>query len=110
MECGDVNRERERFLVRSPKTEGHAGGESRIVPIFPELRPYFDAAFEAAAEGDVLVFPRLKERGTYANLRTRFLKIIHRAGGKPWGRLFQNLRSSRATELADQYPSHVATA
>ena len=104
-----VNWERSRFRVLSPKTERHPGMEERIVPIFRELRPYFDAAFEAAPEGDILVFPWLAERGTNANLRTRFLKIVARAGVKPWPRLFQNLRSSRATELADQFPSHVCT-
>ena len=35
--------------------------------------------------------------------------IIKRAGVKPWGKLWQNLRSSCATELADQFPEHVLT-
>ena len=43
-----------------------------------------------------------------ANLRTRFQKIIKLAGLKPWPRLLHNLRASRQTELADQYPEHVA--
>jgi len=30
------------------------------------------------------------------------------AGVKPWPKLFQNLRASRATELAADYPAHVA--
>ncbi len=104
-----MNWERERFLVQSPKTEHHAGKEFRIAPIFPELRPHFDAAFDAAADGDALVFPWLLERRTSTNLRTRFLRIIAKAGIKPWPKLFVNLRSSRATELADDYPSHIAT-
>ena len=29
------------------------------------------------------------------------------AGVSPWPRLFQNLRASRETELADRFPSHV---
>lgn len=28
----------------------------------------------------------------------------------PWPKLFQNLRASRATELANEYPAHVAAA
>ncbi len=35
----DVNWETGRMMVRSPKTERHPGGESRLVPIFGELRP-----------------------------------------------------------------------
>ena len=44
-----------------------------------------------------------------ANLRTQFHKIIERAGRTPWPRLFQNLRSSRETELAEQFPLQVVT-
>ena len=31
-----------------------------------------------------------------------------RAGIKPWVQTFQNLRSTRATELCERFPSHVA--
>ena len=44
------------------------------------------------------------------NLRTMFEKIIKRAGLKPWPKLFQNLRSTRETELAETYPIHVVCA
>ena len=44
------------------------------------------------------------------NLRTQFLRIIKRAGLKPWPRLFHNLRANRETELAKAYPIHVVTA
>ena len=44
------------------------------------------------------------------NLRTRLQWIIKRAGLKPWPKLWQNLRSTRETELADQFPAHVAAA
>jgi integrase len=33
-----------RMTVPSPKTEHHDGGESREVPLFPELRPFLEAA------------------------------------------------------------------
>ena len=35
------------------------------------------------------------------------LKIIARAGLEPWAKLFQNLRATRETELAEIYPMHV---
>ena len=41
------------------------------------------------------------------NLRTTFTKIVRRAGLVACPRLFHNLRSSRQTELAEHYPSHV---
>ena len=41
----DVNWEHGRILVNSPKTEHLAGGESRLVPMFRELRPYLEQAF-----------------------------------------------------------------
>ena len=34
-------------------------------------------------------------------------RVIHRAGLTPWPRLFHNLRSTRQTELAEKFPSHV---
>src|SRR5262249_23451502 len=43
------------------------------------------------------------------NLRTQFFRILRRAGVQPWERLFHNLRASRQTELADQFPLHVVT-
>ena len=35
----DVNWERERILIHSPKTEGK-GKATRVIPLFPELRPF----------------------------------------------------------------------
>lgn len=42
------------------------------------------------------------------NLRTQLERIIKRAGLATWPKLFQNIRASRATELAAEYPAHVA--
>jgi hypothetical protein len=36
------------------------------------------------------------------------MKILKRAGLTPWPRLFHNLRASRETELAGEWPLHVA--
>lgn len=35
------------------------------------------------------------------------LRIIHQAGVTEWPKLFQNLRSTRQTELEEDFPSHV---
>ena len=41
------------------------------------------------------------------NLGTTFKKIIRRAGVEVWPKPFQNLRSSRQTELEQTYPTYV---
>lgn len=104
----DVDWERNRFLVRSPKTEHHVGCESRWVPIFPELKPLLAEAFESAAEGTIFIINR--SRDTNTNLRTSLGRIIHRAGLKPWPKRWHNLRATRQTELAATYPLHVVCA
>lgn len=110
----DVDWAGQRLLVTSPKTEHHAGKGSRVIPLFPELAEVLSDCFEAAEEGEVYIagdHHRAKAKGPKtwrnANLRTQFNRIIRRAHMTPWERLFHNLRSSRQTELADQYPVHV---
>ena len=73
-----------------------------IVPIFPELEPYLRDAFDPEN-----VFVVTIAEAATKNFRTRFTKIIKRAGVEPWPKLFQNLRATRQTELADTFPAHV---
>lgn len=108
LEWSDVDWEKNRFRVHSPKTEHLDDGGDRWVPIFPELRPYLEEAFDTAAPGTVHVINRYRDAG--CNLRTQMLRIIKRAAVKPWPKLFQNLRASRETELAATYPIHVVCA
>ena len=105
---GDVDWDRGRLTVHSPKTEHHEGKATREVPIFSELRPHLEAAWEQAAEGAEFIINRYRHAGQ--NLRTTFQKIIRRAGLTPWPKLFQNLRSTRETELALKHPIHVVVA
>ena len=104
----DIDWENSRFTVTSPKTEHHEGHESRVVPIFPELYQYLRDAYEMAEEGDEYCITRYRD--TTVNLRTQLQRIIKRAGLNPWPRLWQNLRSTRETELADKFPVHVVSA
>ncbi len=101
----DVDIERNRFTATSPKTEHHAGHESRIVPLFPEVADALDEAFTTAPEGAEFCVTRY--RLNTLNLRTQFNRIIRRAGLQPWPRLWQNLRSSRQSELCGEFPEHV---
>ncbi|MFN9220122.1 MAG: tyrosine-type recombinase/integrase [Planctomyces sp.] len=109
-----------RFTVRSPKTEHHEGKGSRIVPLFPELAAVltegFDVALqaiEAAGSGNTagtVCGPVItRYRDSTKNLRTTFGKILTRAGLKPWPKLLQNLRSTRETELAEEFPLQAVT-
>lgn len=105
LEWTDIDWARERFKVTSSKTK-HQGKGSREVPIFPELRPYLEDAFELAQEsGAIYVITRYRD--TNMNLRTQFGRILKRAGLTPWPKLFHNLRASRQTELEDKFPGHV---
>jgi integrase len=93
----DVDFEHDRFIVHASKTSHHADGGVRTVPMFPELKPLFQDAFDNARDGDVFCITRYRDKSV--NLRTRLTKYIRRAGLEPWPKLFQNLRSTRETEL-----------
>lgn len=101
----DVNWEHGRIRVPSPKTEHHDGGASRMIPLFPELRLHLLEVFEEAEPGTEHVIARYRDIGT--NLRTHMHRIIRKAALEPWPKTFQNLRSTRETELAEQFPMHV---
>ncbi|REJ89270.1 MAG: integrase [Planctomycetota bacterium] len=101
----DVNWESEAITIHSPKTEHHEGKGTRVIPLFADLRPFLQAAWDEAEEGAVHVITRYRHRST--NMRTAFLRYLNRAGITPWPKLFHNLRASRETELADEFPEHV---
>ena len=112
----DISWQAGRITVASPKTEHHEGKGNRIIPLFPELRGVLqEARAEAGPNAEYVVNgyrdTAITERGwRNCNLRTQFERLIKRAGLKPWPRLFHNLRSSRETELAAEYPIQVVTA
>jgi integrase len=86
----DVDWEHNRFLVRSPKTERHAGRGERLVPLFPELRA------ELEKHGKTTEFVIQKIRGV---LCSSFQKIAVRAGLGTIVRPFDNMRMSRSNEV-----------
>ncbi len=108
LKWSDVDWEGQRIVITSPKTKRHRGGDKRVCPIFPEVYPFLLSASEAAPDGAVWIFPSV--RSAEKNLRKWLERAILKTGRKPWPRLWVNLRASRATELADKYPSHVAAA
>jgi len=98
---GDVDWEGQRIHIRSRKTERHEGHAERIIPLFPELADLLQQAFDEAPEGSECV---VRWRDSAINLRTQAHRIIKRAKLTPWPKTFQNLRSSRQTELAEAFP------
>lgn len=105
LKWNDVLWDQGRIVVHSPKTEHRPGQEMRVIPMFPELTTALSEAQELAPDGAEFVINRYRDASQ--NLRTQFLKIIKRAGLKPWPRLFHNLRASRQTELSARHPIHV---
>jgi integrase len=91
---GDVDWEHDRIMVDSPKTG------PRNIPIFPELRPHLEKAWDEAPEGTEFVITRYRDRN--CNLRTQLCRVIKKAKLTPWPKLFQNLRSTRETELLNE--------
>ena len=106
LKWSEVNWERNRFIVHSPKTEKQ-GKSKRTVPIFKELYPFFRDAFESAPEGVDRVFPEITAK---KSLGSFIAKTATRAGIVLWVKPFQNMRSTRATELIEIYPAHIVNA
>jgi integrase len=101
----DVNWAESRILIHACKTERHAGKGSRWIPLFPELVSPLQECFDQAEPGSEYVIG--KYRINSSTLRKQLRQIAERAGITLWEKPFQNCRSTRATELEEDFPSHV---
>ena len=100
----DIDWTKNRFTVRSPKTEGHEGKDKRVVPLFPELRKELEQHFLFAKPfGDSPVIQCYQ--GTSWNLSDSFQKIAKRAGLGTIERPFDNMRMSRSIEVFEHFGS-----
>ena len=88
-----------RLLVHSTKTERYKGRESRVIPLFPELRAELEALWEETPEGGSPYI--VSENRT--TVRKHVEEIVFFAGLNRWERLIQNFRSSRAIEIARDF-------
>ena len=88
--------DRQELVVPSPKT-GY-----RELPLFPELHDILLPLWEAASEGEPLLFPG--HQLTNAALRSRLESACRAAGVPLWPKPFQNMRATRETELFNEYP------
>ncbi|MBM3966334.1 MAG: hypothetical protein FJ308_14910 [Planctomycetes bacterium] len=92
-----------------PKGEHHEGRGIRSCPIFPELRPILDEAFEIFGDKSEYVVAAPQYRAVAntvmgwknSNLRTEMTRLLRRAGVSGWPRLFHTVYFKRG-ELADQ--------
>ncbi len=100
----DVALDGKTMTVTSPKTEHYEGKGTRQCPVFPELRQLIEDAREVAPADSEFMIQRYRES---SNLGTQFKRIVKKAGVEPWPKLWQNLRSTRVTELTDDFPEHV---
>jgi integrase len=104
----DILWKKNRIIVRSPKTEHHAGKGIRMPRLFGVVRRYLKALRRLrpdAGPDDHVFRPAV---------RCNPLWLIHlwcrRLGIKPWSKFFTNLRASCATDLIERYPNHVCLA
>ncbi|HML73578.1 MAG TPA: tyrosine-type recombinase/integrase [Anaerohalosphaeraceae bacterium] len=99
LKWADIDWEKKRFTVHSPKTERYPGKGKRIVPMFPELKPLFRDAFDEAKEGSVYCIEFCRKTGSDLNLYMG--RVLKRAGLEPWEKFFVNCRATRETELLE---------
>jgi integrase len=101
----DVDFERGRLTVHSPKTERWDGHDQRVVPITPKLMALLQNRFESMPEGEA----RLVTIGGKGALIRPVRRIWARAGVQPWERLWQTLRSSCEKEWAMEHPQYAVS-
>jgi len=94
----DVKWAENRFVVHSPKTEGHEGHHERLVPLFPELRTELERHFSLdETSGNEFVIQGLQN--SCWNLHHALQAIAKRAGLGTIIRPFDNMRMSRSNEV-----------
>jgi integrase len=100
----DIDWDRSRLRVRSPKTEHHKGHEQRVVPIVPQLMEILQAAFDAAEPGQERLVTKSR-----TNLRRGLRMIVDKTSVKQWQDTFQTLRRSCEKEWAGKYPQYAVS-
>ena len=108
LKWSDIDWHGGKFTVQVPKKSHIDGHETKIVPIFPEIRSYLQQAFDEAPAGSDYVLPqRFRQESCVYN---DVLSAIKQANVTRWPKLLVNLRASRETELMRQEPAHVVYA
>lgn len=99
----DIHWDRDVFTVFSPKLKRYELKKTREVPIFHQLRPYLDAAWETAEERCTdYVCPYLRSHTGQA-YTNQMKKVVKRCGYDAWPKFLINLRASRSTEVLAEF-------
>ena len=101
----DVDWERGRLTVRSPKTERHAGHESRVVPITPRLMKLLQNRYDEVPERE----PRIITLVCAGWWQVVMRRACDAAGVEQWQRCWQTLRSSCEVEWAATFPQYAVS-
>lgn len=101
----DIDLERGRMTVWSPKTERHPGHESRTVPIDPRLFPLMVERSKVmrADETHLITVPG------QSNRERTVRRICKRAGVEPWKRTWQTVRASAEIDWASRFPQYAVS-
>lgn len=99
LEWSHIDFDKKQILIYATKTKKKK--PVRIAPLLPELEKQLESIERKGAK----VFPWLTKE---TNLRQQLERYIKRAGLTQWPKLWQNLRTSAATDFARAVPAHVA--
>ena len=100
----DVDWDKGRLTVHSPKTERYEGKDKRLVPIVPAFMAILQDAYDAAEDGTECICGLSRN-----NLHRNMHAILKRAEIEPFPRCFQVLRQSCETEWSDRFPAHAVS-
>ncbi len=101
----DVDWDRSRLRVRSPKTERYQGHEVRLVPIVARLLELLHERFDAVPEGEEFLV-KIKGAG---GRRRKMVAIMEKAGVEAWADTWQTLRRSCEIQWAQIYPQYAVS-
>ena len=108
IEWTHVDRKRDRILIHSPKQINNPHKITRWIPIWPEIREQLDRIEPDGKH--VAALHRSSNTSAHSGL---FCRACYRAGlvsspeDRPWPKLWLNMRSTRVTELRQEYPADV---
>ena len=95
LKWSDIDWKDQRIRIFAKKTKRVNGGV-RIIPLFKELAPILRAAKAEYSHTSEFCIPTYQGS---TNLSTSLKKFVKKAGLTPWPKIFQNMRSTRETEL-----------
>lgn len=111
LQWAHIDFDNDTMIMPSPKTARKDIAERKL-PIFPELRPILEFAFERQSNPssgfvvrDVLNLKshsRSKVNWDNKNASSHMQRLIRKSGETPWPKLFQNLRVTRENELLQE--------